>query len=63
MALGEYELELAVPRALIGKETGSPRFDFHWADNIPNYGDVSVLGVHGDSAPNRRWNYRFMPAD
>ncbi|MBN2307505.1 MAG: hypothetical protein JXR94_00955 [Candidatus Hydrogenedentes bacterium] len=56
-------LELALPRALVGQAEGPPAFDFHWADNIGGFGDVSELGVHGDSAPNRRWNYRFAVAE
>jgi len=52
-------LELAISRALIAKQDGAPAFDFHWADNIAGFGDVSELGVNGDSAPNRRSNYRF----
>ncbi len=55
-------LEISVPRQLVGQATGTPRFDFHWADNIQSFGDVSELGVNGDSAPNRRWNYRFETA-
>jgi len=52
-------MELAVPRALVGEAEGAPAFDFHWADNIKSFDDVSELGVNGDSAPNRRWNYRY----
>ena len=52
-------LEIAIPRALLGDEDAAPAFDFHWADNIQGFGDVSELGLHGDSAPNRRWNYRY----
>ena len=52
-------LELAMPRALIGQGDNAPAFDFHWADNIQSFGDISEFGVHGDSAPNRRWNYRY----
>lgn len=52
-------MELSVPRDVLGMESGSPLFDFHWADNIQGFGDVSELGVNGDSAPNRRWNYRY----
>ncbi len=52
-------LELAVPRALIGQASGTPSFDFHWADNIQALTDASEFGVNGDSAPNRRWNYRY----
>ena len=52
-------LELSVPRKMMDLDGEVPRFDFHWADNITPFGDVSELGVNGDSAPNRRWNYRF----
>jgi hypothetical protein len=56
------QLELAVPRTLLGKTGSAPAFDFHWADNIQGFTGVAELGVHGDSAPNRRWNYRFQVA-
>jgi hypothetical protein len=52
-------LEIAIPRASVGKSDVTPTFDFHWADNIQSFKDVSELGTNGDSAPNRRWNYRF----
>lgn len=55
-------MELSVSRALLGQEESVPAFDFHWADNIQGFGDVSELGVNGDSAPNRRWNYRYSVA-
>ena len=54
-------LELAAPRALVPETGDPPAFDFHWADNIAGFGSVAELGVNGDSAPNRRWNYRFEP--
>jgi hypothetical protein len=53
-------MELSVSRATLGLGAATPVFDFHWADNIQEFGDVSELGVNGDSAPNRRWNYRFQ---
>ena len=43
-------MEIGVKRALLGLEAGKPSFDFHWADNIQGFGDVSELGVNGDSA-------------
>ena len=55
-------LEIAVPRALVGEADDTPAFDFHWADNIQGFDDVSELGVNGDSAPNRRWDYRYTVA-
>lgn len=56
------QMEVSLPRDLVHQKTHEPRFDFHWADNIQGFGDVSELGVNGDSAPNRRWNYRFEVA-
>ncbi len=53
------QMELALSRTAVGMADGTPHFDFHWADNIQEFGNVSELGLHGDSAPNRRWNYRF----
>jgi hypothetical protein len=55
-------IEIAVPRVLTGDPKSAPAFDFHWADNIQGFGDVSELGLNGDSAPNRRWNYRYAVA-
>lgn len=52
-------MELAVARRLLAPIASTPAFDFHWADNIQNLEDISEFGVNGDSAPNRRWNYRF----
>ena len=56
------KMELAIPRALVDQTKAAPAFDFHWADNIQAFGDVSELGLNGDSAPNRRWNYRYEVA-
>ena len=55
-------MELAIERKLVGQAAESaPSLDFHWADNIQGFHGVEELGVNGDSAPNRRWNYRFGP--
>jgi hypothetical protein len=55
-------LEWAIPRALVGQTNGLPAFDFHWADNILGLNDPAEFGINGDSAPNRRWNYRYEVA-
>lgn len=55
-------MELGVSRSLLQLPAGKPTFDFHWADNIQGFSDVSELGLNGDSAPNRRWNYRYTVA-
>ena len=52
-------LELAIPRALIGQNQKTPAFDFHWADNIQTFEGAPEFGVNGDSAPDRRGNYRY----
>jgi hypothetical protein len=52
-------MEVAIPRALIGQKDKTPAFDFHWADNIQSFDGASEFGVNGDSAPDRRWNYRY----
>lgn len=53
-------LELAVPRKLMGLASQSFAFDFHWCDNPADLTDPISLCVNGDSAPNRRFNYRCI---
>lgn len=53
-------LEVAVPRKLLGLKGDSLSFDFHWADNPADLNDAISLCVNGDSAPNRRFNYRCI---
>ena len=48
------QLELSIPAAVLGDRTG---FDFKWADHGGALDDPMFL--HGDAAPNRRFNYRF----
>jgi hypothetical protein len=53
-------MEMSVPRSLI--KLGSPpdvTFLFHWADNIQKFGDIIEFSINGDSAPDRRANYRY----
>jgi hypothetical protein len=33
--------------------------DFHWTDNAQPLGDLTEFALHGDSAPDRRFNYRY----
>jgi len=52
-------LELAVPRTLLGLASkASCIFDFHWCDNPADLNSPISLCTSGDSAPNRRFNYR-----
>ena len=53
-------LELAVPRKLLGLEGKAITFDFHYCDNPADLIDPISLCVNGDSAPNRRFNYRCI---
>ena len=57
---GEKELELALPRSLLGLTDTQLSIDFHWADNPKDLKDPISLCTHGDSAPNRRFNYRYL---
>lgn len=55
-------LMIQVPRAAIGQAGREVALDFHWADNAGSDGDVSRFFTAGDSAPNRRFNYRYGAA-
>ncbi|HPS03177.1 MAG TPA: hypothetical protein PLA90_16675, partial [Candidatus Sumerlaeota bacterium] len=55
------ELELAIPRKLLGLENQEKgTLDFHWTDNAQPLGDLTEFALHGDSAPDRRFNYRYV---
>jgi len=55
------QIEIRVPRSDIGQGSGADpvALDFHWADNTQADNDISEFFVSGDSAPNRRFNYRY----
>jgi hypothetical protein len=53
-------LEIEVPRKLLGLKGNAFSFDFHWADNPTDLKDPISLCISGDSAPDRRFNYRFI---
>jgi hypothetical protein len=53
------ELEISLPKSAV-KQTGKTlRIDFHWADNIQRLNDITELFLHGDNAPDRRFQYRY----
>ncbi|MBN2309957.1 MAG: hypothetical protein JXR94_13365 [Candidatus Hydrogenedentes bacterium] len=52
--------EVAVPRGLIGLKGRAFTFDFHWCDNPADLESPISLCTNGDSAPNRRFNYRCI---
>jgi hypothetical protein len=53
-------MELAIPRKLLGLTGNAFTFDFKWCDNPPDLVDPISLCVAGDTAPDRRFNYRFI---
>lgn len=53
-------LELAIPRERLGLTGNGLTFDFHWCDNPADLKDPISLCINGDSAPNRRFNYRCI---
>lgn len=57
------QMEIAVGRLMIGLEQTPLEFDFHWADNIQSLDNIIEFAINGDSAPNRRFNYRFQRED
>ncbi|MBR5661270.1 MAG: hypothetical protein IKW99_06935 [Bacteroidales bacterium] len=54
------EMELAIPASILGVGGDFVSFDFKWADNVGELVDPISLCLHGDTAPNRRFNYRFI---
>ena len=56
------QMHLAVPRAALGLAPGRGllKFDFKWADNVPESGDILDFIGNGDVAPNGRFNYRYQ---
>jgi hypothetical protein len=54
------QLEVAVPKTLLKLKGSAINFDFHWNDNAETLVDPISLSVSGDSAPNRRFNYRAI---
>lgn len=56
----DNELELAVPRDLLKLTGKNFTFDFKWSDNASELEDPVSFCVDGDTAPNRRFNYRFI---
>ncbi|MGW0229837.1 hypothetical protein ACWDWO_16105 [Actinopolymorpha singaporensis] len=60
LAVAGHELELAIPRAVLGADPAKPlRIEFKWIDNMQADGDIlDVLG-NGDAAPSGRFRYRY----
>lgn len=56
----ENQLELTIPRTQMGLEGEELTFDFKWSDNPAGLNDPISLCTGGDTAPNRRFNYRCI---
>jgi hypothetical protein len=54
------ELEVAIPRTVLGVTAETRWIDFKWADNIQQTGEWSDFTLNGDAAPNDRFNYRAL---
>jgi hypothetical protein len=53
-------IELSIPLQRLGITSGAPAFDFKWADNMPQNGDIRDFMDNGDTAPNARFRYRYV---
>ena len=58
-ARGEKQMELSLPRDWMGLKGKHIAFDFKWADNPTSLDDIITLCTTGDTAPNRRFAYRY----
>ena len=56
----DNRIEIAIPRNLLKLKGDSFTFDFKWADNPADLNDPISLCINGDTAPNRRFNYRCV---
>ena len=54
------QLELTIPKTQIGLEGEELTFDFKWSDNPAGLNNPISLCTGGDTAPNRRFNYRCI---
>ncbi|MDR0713532.1 MAG: hypothetical protein LBF89_04640 [Bacteroidales bacterium] len=53
------ELELSIPRSLLGLENTPLDVEFKWNDNMQENGNIMDFYVNGDTAPGGRFNYVF----
>jgi len=54
----DNQIEIAIPRATLQNFEPDRGLDFKWSDNIRQTGEAADFTLHGDSAPNDRYNYR-----
>lgn len=53
-------MEISIPRDVLQLKGNKTQFDFKWIDNPVELKDPISLCTEGDTAPNRRFNYRFI---
>ena len=54
------QMELSIPRKLLNLNKDAFTVDFKWSDNAGELTDPISFALNGDTAPNRRFNYRFI---
>ena len=56
------EMQITIPRSALGlQDLSKPlHLEFKWVDNMQHEGDITDFGLHGDAAPNGRFNYVFI---
>ena len=61
LQVGTNELHLSVERGVLGFAPDKPvSFDFKWTENVPANADGMDFLDKGDTAPNARFNYRYI---
>lgn len=60
MRYADNRLELTIPRKLLKLAEDKFTLDFKWTDNPAELKDPISLCTDGDTAPNRRFNYRLI---
>jgi hypothetical protein len=53
------ELELAIPKSLLGLGNTPLDIEFKWNDNMQENGNIMDFYVNGDTAPSGRFNYAY----
>ncbi|MBR5626955.1 MAG: hypothetical protein IKW74_04965, partial [Thermoguttaceae bacterium] len=59
-AVEDNRFAVTVPRSVLNANGDKITFDFKWSDNASELKDPISLCTAGDTAPNRRFNYRFI---
>jgi hypothetical protein len=53
------QLQIAVPRRLLGLPPGNLALEFKWIDNAQRPGDILNAYIDGDAAPDGRFRYHY----